>query len=90
MAYSSDASGLDEAAIAAVEGCELWIVDALRWTRHPTHANVDQALAWIGRAGVKRALLTNLHIDLDYDRLSAVMPDHVDVAYDGWAITVGI
>ena len=84
LAYSSDVSGLDDRAFEALEGVQLWIVDALRWTRHPTHAHLDQTLAWIARAGVPRAVLTNLHIDLDYRRLSDVMPPNVEVAYDGW------
>lgn len=84
VAYSSDVSDLDETAITAVRGCDLWIVDALRWTRHPTHAHVDQALDWIARADVQRAVLTNLHIDLDYNALAALLPANVEVAYDGW------
>lgn len=85
VVYSSDVSALDDAALRAIAGADLWIVDALRWTRHPTHAHVDQALQWIARAEVKRALLTNLHIDLDYRQLQSLMPAHVEVAYDGWS-----
>lgn len=88
IAYSSDVSGLSADVMESLRGIDLWIVDALRWTRHPTHANVDQALAWISQAGVKRAVLTNLHIDLDYDRLSQLLPDNVVVAYDGWRETM--
>jgi len=84
VSYSSDVSGLDDAAIEAVRGSKLWIVDALRWTPHPTHATVDQALDWIARAGVERAVLTNLHIDLDYNDLSTRVPKNVEVGYDGW------
>lgn len=85
VAYSSDVSDLDEAALEAVRGCDLWIVDALRWTPHPTHAHVDKTLDWIARSGVKRAVLTNLHLDLDYNALKAVVPANVDVAFDGWS-----
>jgi len=84
VAYSSDVSDLDEAALEAVRGADLWIVDALRYTPHPTHAHVDKALDWIARSGVRRAVLTNLHIDLDYNALSASLPDNVEVAFDGW------
>lgn len=84
VVYSSDVSGLDDAAFEAISGADIWILDALRWTRHPTHANVDQALAWIARAGIPRAVLTNLHIDLDYDSLSDLTPPGVEVAFDGW------
>jgi phosphoribosyl 1,2-cyclic phosphate phosphodiesterase len=90
VAYSSDVSDLDEAAIEAVRGCDLWIVDALRWTPHPTHAHVDKTLDWIVRAGVKRAVLTNLHLDLDYNALKAVVPANVDVAYDGWSARLSL
>ena len=85
VAYSSDVSDLDDAALEAVRGADLWIIDALRYTPHPTHAHVDKALEWIARAEVKQAVLTNLHIDLDYKRLSASLPDNVEVAFDGWS-----
>jgi phosphoribosyl 1,2-cyclic phosphate phosphodiesterase len=84
VAYSSDVSDLDETALEAVRGSDLWIIDALRYTPHPTHAHVDKALEWIARADVGRAVLTNLHIDLDYNHLLAFLPDHVEVAFDGW------
>lgn len=89
VAYSPDVSDLDEAAIEAVRGSDLWIVDALRWTPHPTHAHVEKTLDWIARAGVKRAVLTNLHLDLDYKALSAAVPPNVEVAHDGWTMRFG-
>lgn len=89
VAYSSDVSDLDEAAIRAVRGCQLWIVDALRYTPHPTHAHLDRALEWIAAAEVEQAVLTNLHIDMDYRELSALLPANVEVAYDGWTRRIG-
>jgi phosphoribosyl 1,2-cyclic phosphate phosphodiesterase len=86
LAYSSDVSDLDEAAFAALEGVDTWIVDALRYKPHPTHANVDTALSWIARVRPKRAILTNLHIDLDYGELAAQLPDGVEPAYDGMIV----
>lgn len=90
VVYSSDVSGLDEAALEAVDGADLWIIDALRYTPHPTHAHVDQALDWIARAKVKKAVLTNLHIDLDYNTLSRQLPSHIEVAFDGWSGHFGL
>ena len=55
-----------------------------RWTPHPTHAHVDRTLDWITRAGVERAVLTNLHLDLDYGVLRDRLPTGVEVGYDGW------
>jgi phosphoribosyl 1,2-cyclic phosphate phosphodiesterase len=85
IAYSSDVSDLDEAGLEAVAGCDLWIVDALRMTPHPTHAHLDRTLDWIARAGVRRAVLTNLHIDMDYNALKAIVPANVEVGFDGWS-----
>ncbi len=90
VAYSSDVSALPDEAFDALEDLDLWIVDALRWTPHPTHANVAQALEWIDRVKPKRAVLTNMHIDLDYAALARELPDNVEPAYDGWRTTVDL
>lgn len=90
IAYSSDVNGLSDEAFAALEGVKCWILDALRYTPHPTHANVDTALAWIGRVKPRRAVLTNLHLDLDYETLKRTLPDNVEPAYDGLVIRAGL
>jgi phosphoribosyl 1,2-cyclic phosphate phosphodiesterase len=87
IAYSSDVNGLDETAFAVLCGVECWIVDALRYHPHPTHANVETALGWIARVKPRRAILTNLHHDLDYKRLRAELPENVEPAYDGMTVT---
>ena len=48
----------------------MWIIDALRYTPHPSHFSVDEALAWIARVKPKRAVLTHMHVDLDYEALT--------------------
>ena len=83
VAYSSDVVGLDEAAFAALADLDIWIVDALRYRPHPTHAHVERTLEWIARVQPRRAILTNLHIDLDHAQLTARLPAGVEVAYDG-------
>ncbi|MBS0295979.1 MAG: MBL fold metallo-hydrolase [Proteobacteria bacterium] len=90
IAYSSDVSDLDDAAFEALQGVDLWIVDALRWKPHPTHADVAKALAWIERARPKRAVLTNMHVDLDYATLAAQLPAGVEPAYDGWRTEIAL
>ena len=87
LAYSSDVSSLDETAFEALEGVDTWIVDALRYRAHPTHANVEMALSWIARVKPRRAILTNLHMDIDYAELSAQLPAGVEPAYDGMVVT---
>jgi phosphoribosyl 1,2-cyclic phosphate phosphodiesterase len=88
VAYSPDVSDLPPEALPALRGLKLWIVDALRWTPHPTHFTVEKALAWIAELKPERAILTNLHVDLDYRTLAAQLPDHVEPAYDGMRVAV--
>jgi phosphoribosyl 1,2-cyclic phosphate phosphodiesterase len=73
-----------------LDGIESWIVDALRYTPHPTHAHVDLALEWLKRAGVAHGVLTNLHVDLDYRTLKAELPEGVEPAYDGMRVEFDI
>ena len=89
VAYSADVNALDDAALSALAGVECWIVDALRYTPHPSHAHVALALEWIGRVKPRRAILTNLHLDLDYETLKRELPENVEPAYDGLTITTG-
>ncbi len=67
-------------------GLDLLILDCLRETPHPTHFHVAEAFATIEELAPRRAILTNLHSDLDYDALKARVPKGVDVAFDGMVI----
>ncbi|HWE46126.1 MAG TPA: MBL fold metallo-hydrolase [Caulobacteraceae bacterium] len=84
VAYSSDVSQLTAEAMDALRDLDLWIVDALRWKPHPTHSNVQQALDWIAEVKPRRAVLTNMHVDLDYAELARQLPAGVEPAFDGW------
>jgi phosphoribosyl 1,2-cyclic phosphate phosphodiesterase len=86
LAYSCDLSHLPEAGAAALAGIEVWIVDALRYRPHPSHFSVEDALGWIERIRPRRAILTNLHSDLDYEELKRRLPPHVEPAFDGMTI----
>lgn len=82
VAYSADIKSLPAESIAALRGLDVWIVDALRKAPHPSHFNLDEALEWIARINPKRAILTNLHSDMDYAALRAELPPAVEPAYD--------
>ena len=88
VAYSSDVLTLDDAAFEAMAGVDVWIVDALRYTPHPTHAHVERTLGWIEQLKPRLAILTNLHIDLDFEELTSRLPEGVAVAFDGMRIVV--
>jgi phosphoribosyl 1,2-cyclic phosphate phosphodiesterase len=86
MAYLPDVVALYNRSRPALEGLDLWIVDALRRKPHPTHAHLDLTLQWIAEFNPKRAILTNMHIDMDYATVDAETPDHISPAYDGMVI----
>jgi phosphoribosyl 1,2-cyclic phosphate phosphodiesterase len=88
VAYTPDVIGIPEESWPSLMDLDVWIVDALRWTPHPTHAHVARALEWIARAKPRRAILTNLHIDLDFKSLSEKLPAGVEPAYDGLRFTL--
>jgi phosphoribosyl 1,2-cyclic phosphate phosphodiesterase len=86
LAYSSDLVDLPAESVAALAGIDIWIVDALRYTPHPSHFSLEQALEWIDRIKPKHAILTNMHSDLDYVELKSKLPPNVEPAYDGMRI----
>lgn len=84
IAYSNDLVDMPPETFAALSGLTLWIVDALRETPHPTHAHLAKSLGWIARLKPAHAVLTNMHIDLDYETLKARLPGDIEPGYDGW------
>ncbi len=88
LAYSPDVSDLPEDSLAHLRDLDVWIIDALRYTSHPSHFSLGEALAWVERMKPKRAILTHMHIDLDYASLLAELPPGVEPAYDGMVLTV--
>ncbi|WP_101068852.1 MBL fold metallo-hydrolase [Roseovarius salinarum] len=87
LAYLPDVESIPDASWPMLEGLDCWILDALRRTPHPTHAHLDKSLEWIARARPRRAVLTNMHIDMDYRTVDAETPEHVTPAYDGMTLT---
>jgi len=88
LAYSCDLSALPERSSDAVRDLDIWIIDALRPTPHPSHLSLPEALDLVVRHRPRQAVLTNLHIDLDYAQTEASTPDAVTPAFDGMQIDV--
>ncbi|MEM9205805.1 MAG: MBL fold metallo-hydrolase [Pseudomonadota bacterium] len=82
LAYSSDLSDIPDGSIPHLEGLDVWVVDALRPTPHVSHFSLPDALSWIERLSPNRAILTNMHVDLDYKSVNDDTPVHVEAAYD--------
>ncbi|HEY0234491.1 MAG TPA: MBL fold metallo-hydrolase [Afipia sp.] len=87
-AYTPDLNGIPQESFAALENLDLWIIDGLRYAQHPSHFSVKDALSWIERFKPKRAVVTNMHADLDYDVLYNELPPNVIPAYDGIRLAI--
>ena len=84
VAYSTDFNDLDEKALQALEGLDLWILDCLRFqSSPPSHNNFTQALRWIEKVKPKQAVLTHMGESLDEAHLRSILPPHIQPAYDG-------
>lgn len=83
VAYTPDVNAIPDSSLHHLEDLDVWIIDALRYKPHPSHFSLAETLQWIDRMKPKRAILTNMHIDLDYDILTKELPPHITPAYDG-------
>ncbi len=86
LAYLPDVLSVPEDSWRFLDGLDCWIVDALRRNPHPTHTHLALTLEWIARAKPARAVLTNMHIDLDHATVEAETPAHVTPAFDGMVL----
>lgn len=85
VAYCCDVSDFQPSTIDKLAGLDVLIIDALQYRFHPSHLSLEQALGWIDRLQPRRAILTHMHVPLDYATVMAETPDHVEPAYDQMA-----
>lgn len=82
-AYLTDMNAIPDASLPLLEDLDILIIDALRITPHPSHANVEEALHWIERVEPRRAFFTHISHELEQTATEATLPPHIRVAYDG-------
>ena len=86
LAYCNDVNMIPEDSLALLHGLDVLIIDALRYTPHPSHAHLEQTLQWIEHLQPKQAVLTNLHVDMDYQTLCAELPAGIVPGFDGMQV----
>ena len=89
FAYCTDCSAIPDRTMEQLRGLDVLVLDALRYTPHPTHFNVDQALAAAGRIGAKKTYLTHIAHEILHADLAGKLPESVFLAYDGLEETIG-
>jgi phosphoribosyl 1,2-cyclic phosphate phosphodiesterase len=88
LAYSCDLKDIPPASVPALQELDVWIVDALRHAPHPSHFSLEETLGWIERLKPRRAILTNMHTDLDYETLRKTLPPGIEPAHDGMRVAL--
>jgi phosphoribosyl 1,2-cyclic phosphate phosphodiesterase len=89
-AYLTDFSTVPERSKALLQELDDFILDALRYTPHPMHSNVEQSLALVNELKPKRAWFTHICHDLGHQAANAKLPQNVRLAYDGLKFEVAI
>jgi len=82
MAYIPDVSHIYDHTFSHLKNLDCFIIDALRYRPHPTHAHLEKTLSWIEQLDPKRSFLTNMHIDMDYATLIGKIAPNVKPAFD--------
>jgi phosphoribosyl 1,2-cyclic phosphate phosphodiesterase len=88
VAYCPDMNDIRPEGLGLLQDLDLWIIDGLRYAPHYSHTSIDQALSWIELMKPRRAIITNMNADVDYEVLRKKLPDGVVPAYDGMRIEV--
>ncbi len=86
MAYIPDISDFYHNSLSKLYNLDILIIDALRRNPHPAHSHLENTLNWISELKPKKAILTNMHNDLDYETVKNETPANVSPAYDGMII----
>ena len=87
-AYIPDTNGIPDESLYALKNLDVWVIDALRETNHPSHFSFSETLDWISKIAPKQAFITNMHVDLDYKYVADNSPENVHPCYDGMTIAV--
>lgn len=88
LAYITDCSHIPSSTMEKLDNLDLLILGALRYRKHPTHMNIEQALKVIKEIGVPRVYLTHISHELDHELVNYQLPDNIQLAYDGLEIVL--
>jgi len=90
IAYCTDCSDIPPASRELLRDLDVLVLDGLRYTPHPTHFNVEQAIEAARQIGAKKTYLTHIAHELMHARLAAELPSGIEPAYDGLRVVVPV
>jgi phosphoribosyl 1,2-cyclic phosphate phosphodiesterase len=90
VAYLTDVSAIPESSFALLNGLDHLILSALRHKPHPTHATLEQAVAWAKRIGARHTWFTHICHDLGHEETNRTLPDSIRLAFDGFSLPVNL
>ena len=82
FAYLTDCSAIPDSSLPLLEGVDLLIIDALRWSGHPFHYNIEGAIAAAEKLNASRVILTHLTHEVSYSE-GGKLPPGFEFAFDG-------
>ncbi len=86
IAYISDCKTIPKKTLLKLKNLDLLILDCFRKTYHATHLDLENSIDLVKYLNPKKAILTNLHVELDYNKIKKLMPRNTIPAYDGLKI----
>ena len=87
-AYVSDANKIYNKDLKHFKNLNYFVIDCLRLNHHPSHFNLSEVIELTEYLKPKKAILTNLHADLDYNYLLKILPKNIVPAYDGMSFYI--
>lgn len=86
LAYATDCNRIPEESLEILRGVKYLILDGLRYQEHRTHFTIPEAIQVATELEIPCTYLTHMTHSVDYDEVSAQLPGHVRLAYDGLEI----
>ncbi len=86
VAYCTDVKEIPLDSKPLLQDLDVLILSALRPKPHPTHMNIEEAVAAAQELGPKQTYFTHCSCHVDYQKVMATLPDGIELAYDGLRI----
>lgn len=89
LGYVTDGKRLPRATLEGLRGADVLVINALWYgDPHPTHFNIEEAVAAARAVGARRTYLTHLTHRVRHDDLCQSLPEDIRPAFDGLTLKI--